>query len=219
MFIKFYALCRFFLHFRFPIGAAVGNDLSQEAHGDCNKGIYYGVLLDEYGGKADHHGCKYDECLKPRRNLLFLQPSGGNSDGIAHVQGGTYVGVGINGVELAYHPGEYVIVFKYLGAQILAVGIEDVNGHGHHLRYDNKGHKLLKAAGVVECKVEKRSCNQKIPEGVGNNEILTEGNQIVKRAVDYVTNVVRDKSLGDKVEGKVTHPAKQVEQVIEFGLS
>ena len=64
-------------------------------------------------------------------------------------------------------------------AQILAAGIDDINDHGHDLGHNDEGHELLKALGIVEGKVEESSRDQKIPEGIGNDEILTEGNQIV----------------------------------------
>ena len=98
---------------------------------------------------------------------------------------------------------------KHLRAHILPVGIDDINRHGHHLGDDDENLELLEALHVVQHQVQQRKHDQKIPEYVGNQEPLAEGNQIVDPAVDHMAAFLGNQVFRQKIHDKVADPAAQ----------
>lgn len=192
-----------------PVGLSVGDVLSQEAHRQGSKGINHRVLLDKGRGQADEDHGDHNKCLPEDGHALFLQPHGGNAQGIRHMQGGTHVGAGVKGIKEGHALSQEIISGEFHRPQVLPVGEDDVNGHGNHLRNDDEDLEFFEAVHIVQREVTQGNHDQRVPEHIGDDKSLAEGNHIIQPAMDYMAALCGDQIFREEVEREIPNPAQQ----------
>ena len=167
------------------------------------------MLLDKHGGQADKRYGHENKRLEPLTHVLFLQPRRRDTHGIGHMKRRTHAGGRILPVQQSNTRRKEILSGEHLGAHILPVGIDDVDRHGHHLGDDDKNLEPLEALHVIQHQVQQRKHDQKIPEYIGNEKPLAEGDPIVDPAVDHMAAFRGNQILRQKIHNKVPDPAAQ----------
>lgn len=143
-----------------------------------------GMLLYKHGGNADEHrnnggnhlilwllqSAAVPKCERPRK-------------GADYMDGRAYVGVRIELIETAYHPGKQVLPFKFRRAQILT-------GREKKIYYDSRCvgenyeiHHLFERRNVVEKCIRNGGGEPNKPKQVWDKEPFAEGDGVIQRAV------------------------------------
>ncbi len=176
------------------------------------------MLLDHGGGKADEDYAEHHKPFPEFGGALFLQPAGADAQRIGNVQAGTDSGGSIEGINDACQPGEKIVPGKLRRPQVLNTGIKDVHRHGHHLGDDDEGLQIPEILHIVQRKIPQRDHNQQIPEAIGNEKELVEGDPVIQCAVDHMAVFHRDKVLCEKIEKEIDNPAQQQFQMRKLGI-
>ena len=132
------------------------------------------------------------------------------------MQGRAHPGAGVHGVDKGHEPGEDIVPGEGLGPQVLAVGQENVDGHGDGLGNDNVGLHTFEASHIIEQEVHHGHNNQHIPGHIEDQKELIERNEIVKPAVDGVAPLRRDKVFRQEVQQKIAYPPQEQQQMGVF---
>ena len=142
-------------------------------------------------------------------HAFFLQPNGGDADGIGYMQGRADTGVGVDAVEKSDGPGKEIVPGELGRAQVLAVWKEYIDRHGDGLGDDDKDLQPLKTVYIVKQKISQRDDDQKIPKNIGDQKDLAKRDQIIDGTMNDIATFCRDQILGKNEENKVDYPAKQ----------
>ena len=127
--------------------------LSKQTHGNGRENIRHGMLLDKGDRNTDHTAPDCNCNPNPLGDTLFPQPCGCDTQTIAHMEGRTDSRVGIHGVNESDQLRQNIVPGKYLRAQILTVGKDDIYRHSNDLGDDDIGLKFLETVHVVQQKV------------------------------------------------------------------
>ena len=125
------------------------------------------------------------------------------------MQRGADSGGGVHLVDKGRQVGEEIVPGEFRGPQVLDAGVDDVNRHGHHLGDDDVFLQIFEVLNVIQEKIPQGDDDQHIPEAIGDEEELVEGNQIVQSAVHHMAGVVGDEVLRQKIEEKIHQPSGQ----------
>ena len=191
---------------------------SQKTDRDGGEKVHNGVLFHENRGGTNQNGCDDHKNFHPAGSFIFVEPDRCNADGIGAVERGAYAGVGIHGVNKSKELGKHVIVDENLRPQILTIGVDDINDHGHNLCNDDVFLQVLKVFGVVEHEIKQGYHNQNVPEYVRNQKIFAERNQVVQWTVDHMATLGGDQVFGQDIGSKIENPSQQPFQMGKAGV-
>lgn len=134
------------------------------------------------------------------------------------MEGGTHAGVGIHGVDKPKQLCEYIVIDEALRAQVLPVGIYDIDDHSDNLCNDDVFLQVLKVFRVVEHEIQKGDHDQCVPEYIGNQKVFAKRNQIIQWTVDYMAALGRNQIFGQEIGNKITYPSEQPLQMGKTGI-
>ena len=125
------------------------------------------------------------------------------------MEGGADVGVGVEGIKPGHKPGEDAVPGEGGGAEVLAVGKEDVDGHGDGVGADHKAHHFPKCRHLEEEGVDQHPDQKHEPEEIRNNEPLTEGDMVIQGDVNGGIDVAHTHPLHKGEEKPENRPKQQ----------
>ena len=174
------------------------------------------MLLEKYGGQADQHGDTRKHRPPQGRAEPAAVPAGGQTGhGPDDMDRGADVGIGVKGVEPGHKPGQHIVPGEVLRPQLLAGGEEKVEDHGDRIGQDDKPHHLPEAVHLAEEGVGLHPDQEDEPEQIGQDEPLTEGDQIVQEYMDRRIDVGDAHPLH---KGKEQAEERPEEEQLDMGI-
>ena len=176
-----------------------------------------GVLLDEHGGDADQNahgdGDQVQLPLAQRRRIDRGGDERGRADDV-HTR--EHVRVRVGGVNTPDEPGGNILMLEHRRAQLLPVGEHPVEQDDRDKAERDKQHIGLKILRVPEREIERHGKQQRMPQAVGEDEPLAEGDGIVQRAVHHIIIALHG-VLHDRKKHQIDHPEHQHPQMPVIG--
>ena len=168
------------------------------------------MLLDKHGGHRDQ-GRRQREGPFPAPGAKGRGVPGGkhHRQRADHMDGGADVGVCIKAVKPGHEAGQNIVPFKAFGAQLLAVGKDEIDQQRRCVCNDDEFHHPGETLRVIEEGVDQHPSEKHEPEQIGEQKQFTEGDQVVQGAVHAVIGHGLIKALHKQKQQPIDRPVQQ----------
>lgn len=190
--------------------------LRKETDRDGSKNVHHRMLLHK-GHRNANHSTPHCNKDPPAFGRIFLPaPCRCNSKRESHMQGWTYPGIGVQGINDANQFCHDILSWKHQWPELLPAGTGNIDHNSSDLGDDEIDLQFFEAVYIIQQKIHKRSDDQKIPAHIRNHKPLAKWNHIIQPTVNQMTSFHRDQVLGQYIEHQITNPSQQKEQVGKF---
>ena len=134
-----------------------------------------------------------------------------------HMNGRTYIGIGIKFIKSCHEPGQQIIPLEYSRTQILTVREQQVDHNGGGICNRREKHQPPEGFFVIEQRIQVHPHKVYKPEHIRDYKPFAERNPVVQRVIHHIIGINRIKPFRIPEQDSVNRPEDQPFQVGKRG--